>query len=57
MTHRCSKHGLPTAPLASRLINQRPAAPWITLPHRRFRNSVTAVSRHRDRDFAESVTV
>ena len=23
--------GLPTAPLASRLINQRPAAPWITL--------------------------
>ncbi len=57
MTHRCSKHGLPTAPLAFRLINQRPAAPWITLPHRRFRNSVTAVSRHRDRDFAESVTV
>ena len=23
--------GLPTAPLASRLINQRAAAPWITL--------------------------
>ena len=26
--------GLPTAPLASRLINQRAAAPWITLPRR-----------------------
>ena len=26
--------GLPTAPLASCLINQRAAAPWITLPRR-----------------------
>ena len=26
--------GLPTAPLASRLIYQRAAAPWITLPRR-----------------------
>ena len=26
--------GLPTAPLASRLINQRAAAPWITLPRK-----------------------
>jgi hypothetical protein len=57
MTRRRSQHGLPTAPLASRLINQRAAPPWITLPHRRFRDSVTTVSRHRDRDFAESVTV
>ena len=57
MTRRCAKHGLPTAPLASRLINQRAAAPWITLPLRRFRDSVTAVSQMRDRDFAESVTV
>ena len=57
MNRLYTKHGLPTAPLAFRLINQRPAAPWITLPHRRFRNSVSAVSRHRDRDFAESVTV
>ena len=57
MIHRRSKHGLPTAPLASRLINQRAAPPWITLPHRRFHDSVTTVSRHRDRDFAESVTV
>ena len=39
------KHGLPTAPLASRLINQRAAAPWITLPRRPFRDSVTAISR------------
>lgn len=60
-----AKHGLPTAPLASRLsakrglraINQRAAAPWITLPPGRFRGSVTAVSQKRDRDFAESVTV
>jgi len=51
------KHGLPTAPLASRLINQRAAAPWITLPPRPFRDSVTAVSQQRDRDFAKSVTV
>ena len=29
-----AKHGLPTAPLASRLINQRAAAPWITLPRK-----------------------
>lgn len=39
-----SEHGLPTAPLASRLLNQRAAAPWITLPSRRFRSSVTAIS-------------
>ena len=26
--------GLPTAPLASRLIYQRAAAPWITLPRK-----------------------
>jgi hypothetical protein len=51
------KHGLPTAPPASRLINQRAAAPWITLPPRQFRDSVTAISEKRDRDFAESVTV
>jgi hypothetical protein len=51
-----AKHGLPTAPLASRLINQRAAAPWITLPPCRFRDSVTAVSQKRDRDFAGSVT-
>jgi len=56
MTPRRAKHGLSTAPLASRMINQRAAAPWITLP-RRFRAIVTAVSRHRDRDFAEIVTV
>ena len=52
-----AKHGLPTAPLASRLLNQRAAAPWITLPSRQFRDSVTTVSPKRDRDFAESVTV
>jgi len=52
-----AKHRLPTAPLASRLINQRAAAPWITLPPGRFRGSVTAVSQKRDRDLAESVTV
>ncbi|MBP8278682.1 MAG: hypothetical protein KAX55_17505 [Propionivibrio sp.] len=57
MNSLCAKHRLPTAPLASRLINQRAAAPWITLPLRRFRDSVTAVSQMRDRDFAESVTV
>ena len=57
MIHRRSKHGLPTAPLASRLINQRAAAPWITLLYHRFRDSVTAVSQKRDRDFAGSVTV
>ena len=57
MIRRCAKHGLPTAPLASRLINQRAAAPWITLPYRRLRDSVTTVSQQRDRDFAESVTV
>ena len=56
MTRLHPKHGLPTAPLASRLINQRAAAPWITLPLRRFRDSVTAVSQKRDRDFAGSVT-
>ncbi len=50
MIRQCAKNGLPTAPLASRLINQRAAAPWITLPCRRFRGSVTG-------DFAESVTV
>ncbi len=44
MTRRCAKHGLHTAPLASRLINQRAAAPWITLPYRRFRDSVTTIS-------------
>lgn len=52
-----AKHGLSTAPLASRLLNQRAAAPWITLPPLRFHDSVTAVSQKRDRDFAESVTV
>ena len=57
MIRLCAKHGLPTAPLASRLINQRAAAPWITLPPRRFRDSVTAVSQKRDRDFAECVTI
>jgi hypothetical protein len=57
MNHLCAKHGLPTAPLASRLVNQRTAAPWITLPPCRFRDSVTAVSQKRDHDFAESVTV
>jgi len=57
MIRFCAQHGLPTAPLASRLINQRAAAPWITLPPRRFRDNVTAVSRHRDRDFANIVTV
>ena len=57
MNSLCAKHRLPTAPLASRLINQRAAAPWIPLPLRRFRDSVTAVSQMRDRDFAESVTV
>jgi len=57
MIRRCKKHGLPTAPLASRLINQRAAAPWITLPPHRFRDSVTTISQQRDRDFAESVTV
>lgn len=57
MIRRCAKHGLPTAPLASRLINQRAPPPWITLPYRRFRSSVTTVSPKRDHDFAESVTV
>ena len=57
MNRLYTKHGLPTAPLASRLINQRAAAPWITLPPHRFRDSVTAVSQQRDRNFAESVTV
>ena len=57
MIHRRSKHGLPTAPLASRLINQRAAAPWITLPWRQFRGSVTAVSPARNRDFGKNVTV
>jgi len=57
MTCLRTKHGLPTAPLASRLINQRAAAPWITLPPYRFRHSVTDVSQKRDRDFAESVTI
>jgi hypothetical protein len=44
MNRLCAKHGLPTAPLASRLINQRAAAPWITLPPRQFRDSVTTIS-------------
>jgi len=57
MNRLCSPHGLPTAPLASRLINQRAAAPWITLPRRQFYDRVTAVSPKRDRDFAKSVTV
>jgi len=52
-----SKHGLPTAPLAFRLIDQRAAAPWITLPSRRFRDIVTVVSPMRDRNFTKSVTV
>ena len=53
----CTQHGLPTSPLAFRLINQRAAAPWITLHRRRFRGSVTAVSPMRDGDFAKIVTV
>jgi len=57
MIRRCAKYGLPTAPLASRLLNQRAAAPWITLPYRRFRSPVTAVSQPRNYNFAESVTV
>ena len=57
MNSLCAKHRLPTAPLASRLIYQRAAAPWITLPPHRFRDSVTVVSQMRDRGFAESVTV
>lgn len=57
MNRLCTQHGLPTAPLASRLINQRAAAPWITLPRRQFRGSVTTASPKRDRDFAKSVTV
>ena len=57
MTDLRTQHGLPTAPLASRLMDQRPAAPWITLPPRPFRDSVTVVSPKRDRDFAKSVTV
>ena len=56
MNRLYTKHGLPTAPLASRLINQRAAAPWITLPRRRFRGSVTAVSPSRDCDFAKNAT-
>ena len=52
-----TQHGLPTAPLAFRLTNQRAAAPWITLHRRRFRGSVTAVSPMRDGDFAKIVTV
>ena len=44
MNRRCAKHGLSTAPLSSRLLNQRAAAPWITLPSRQFRDSVTAIS-------------
>ena len=57
MNRRCSQHGLPTAPLASRLMNQRAAAPWITLPRRRFRSSVTTVSPTLDCDFAKNVTI
>ena len=63
MNRLYTKHGLPTAPLASRLtawpraINQRAAAPWITLPWRQFRGSVTAVSPARNRDFGKNVTV
>ncbi len=53
----CTKHGLPTAPITSRLANQRAAPPWITLPHRPSRVSVTTISPNRDRDFAQSVTV
>ncbi|MCY7387787.1 MAG: hypothetical protein LH481_06950 [Burkholderiales bacterium] len=52
-----NKHGVPTAPLAFRLINQPVAVLWITLPYRRFRDIVTAVSPMRDRDFTKSVTV
>jgi len=44
MSRLCAKHGLPTAPLAFRLLNQRAAPPWITLPLYRFRDSVTAIS-------------
>ncbi len=57
MNRLCTQHGLPTAPLASRLINQREAAPWITLPPLQFRDSVTVVSQKRNRDFAKSMTV
>ena len=56
MNRLYTKHGLPTVPLASRLINQRAAAPWITLPWRQFRGSVTAVSPSRDCDFAKNAT-
>lgn len=52
-----TQHGLPTAPLASRLINQRAAAPWITLLRRRFHGSVTIASPKRERPFAKSVTI
>jgi len=34
----------------------RPAAPWITLPHRQFHTIVTTVSPKRDRRFTASVT-
>ena len=45
MTRLPTQHGLPTAPLASRLINQWAAAPWIILPPRRFRSIMTVISR------------
>ena len=57
MIRLCAKHGLPPAPLASRWVNQRAAAPWITLPPRQLHLCVTVVSPKRDRDFAQSVTV
>ena len=57
MSRLCTQHGLPTAPLASRLMNQRAAAPWITLPWRQLRCSVTAVSATRHCDFGKNVTV
>ena len=57
MIKQPSNHGLPTAPLTFRLIDQRAAAPWITLPFCRFRDIVTAVLSMLDRDFTKSVTV
>jgi len=42
-----SKHGLPTAPLTFRLIDQRAAAP-VDNP------AFSSISRHRDRRFANA---
>jgi len=48
MNLQCMQQGLPTAPLASELMNQQAVAPWIALPRRLFRGSVTAVSAMRE---------